>query len=71
MLKAVPELDEKLVRASAQFLAGEYQKDAASWGVINAERWARYFGWLNDNSLVENRLDVNSGWTMDYLEDAR
>lgn len=68
LLKAVPELDEKLVRASAQFLAGEYQKDASSWGVIDSTRWSRYFGWLNDNNLVENKLDVNSGWTMDYLE---
>lgn len=68
LLKAVPELDEKLVRASAQFLAGEYQKDASSWGVIDGKRWSRYFSWLNDNSLVASKLDVNSGWTMDYLE---
>ena len=24
--------------------------------------------WLNDNNLVEQPLDVNAGWTMDYLE---
>jgi hypothetical protein len=36
--------------------------------VIDKERWATYFQWLNDNKLVNNQLDVNSGWTMDYLE---
>lgn len=68
LLKAVPELDEKLVRASAQFLAKQYQADASSWGVIDAKRWSRYFTWLNDNKLVKHALDVNAGWTDKYLE---
>ena len=69
LCSAVPELDAGLVRASAAFLAGEYRADAESWGVIDGGRWARYFQWLNDNDLVENQLDVNAGWTNDYLGD--
>ena len=65
---AVPELDSALVHQSAAFLAGEYQSDAASGGVIDADRWAAFYQWLNDNDLVEAPLDVNAGWTMDYLE---
>lgn len=65
---AVPELDSALVHQSAAFLAGEYQSDAASWGLIEAGRWAAFFRWLNDNKLLETQLDVNAGWTMDYLE---
>ena len=65
---AVPELDAALVKQSASFLAGEYQSDAASWGIIEADRWSAFFQWLNDNNLVETPLDVNAGWTMDYLE---
>lgn len=65
---AVPELDSALVHQSSSFLAGEYQSDAASWGVIDADRWAAFFQWLNDNDLVETQLDVNAGWTMEYLE---
>ena len=65
---AVPELDAALVHQSAGFLAGEYQSDAASWGIIEQDRWAAFFQWLNDNNLVETPLDVNAGWTMDYLE---
>ena len=65
---AVPELDAALVKQSAGFLAGEYQSDAASWGVIDGKRWEAFYQWLNDNNLVESPLDVSAGWTMDYLE---
>ena len=68
LLDAVPELDEKLVKQSAEYLAGEYQSDASSWGIIEKDRWSAYYKWLNDNKLVEHELDVNAGWTMDYLE---
>lgn len=65
----VPELDSDLTHASAMYLAGRYVDDAPSWGVFDRDRWARYFQWLNDNDLVENQLDVNAGWTNDYLGD--
>ncbi len=68
LCEEVPELDSDLVSASAEFLAKEYTSDAASWGVINPERWSRYFTWLNDGGLVENKLDVNSGFDTSYLE---
>lgn len=64
----VPELDGDLTHASAAYLAGKYVDDATSWGVFDRDRWARYFQWLNDNGLVENQLDVNAGWTNDYLD---
>ena len=65
---AVPELDAKLVKQSAGFLAGEYQKDATSWGHIDGARWRAFYTWLNDNKLVEKPIDVDGGWTMEYLE---
>ena len=68
LLDAAPELSGDLVQASAKYLADQYQADAKSWGVIDKSRWDAYFEWLNDKNLVENKLDVNSGWTMDYLE---
>ncbi len=67
LCEEVPELDSELVLASATFLAGEYTAEAESWGVIDKDRWAAYFGWLNDNSLVENKLDVNAGYDLSYL----
>lgn len=68
LLDAAPELSSDLVQASAKYLAKQYQADAKSWGVIDKLRWDTYFKWLNEKNLVENKLDENSGWTMDYLE---
>ena len=71
---AVNQLDQTtqqnaaLVEQSAKYLADQYVSDADSWGVIDKDRWARYYQWLDDNGLVTNQLDVNAGWTMDYLE---
>ncbi len=67
LCQEVPELDAELVSASASFLAGEYTAEAESWGVIDSTRWSKYFQWLNDNSLVENKLDVNAGYDTSYL----
>ena len=68
LCSAVPELDRALALQSQQFLAGQYTADAPSWGVIDGARWSRFFQWLNDGGLVSSKLDVNAGWTMDYLE---
>ena len=57
-----------LVAKSAEYLAGQYTADASSWGVIDPDRWSRFYQWLNDNNLVEKQLDVNAGYTTDYLE---
>ena len=67
LCEEVPELDSALVEASAKFLAGQYTADAEKWGVIDGKRWAAYFQWLNDNSLVKNKLDVNAGFDTSYL----
>lgn len=67
LCEEVPELDAALVAQSQAFLSEQYQADATSWGVIDKDRWARFYGWLNDNDLVNSPLDVNAGWTMEYL----
>lgn len=67
LCKHAPEIDARLVEQSQAFLSEQYQADAASWGLIDKDRWARFYQWLNDNDLVENKLDANSGFTMEYL----
>lgn len=66
--KAVPELDEKLVQKSQEYLSKQYIADAAQWGEIDANRWNGFYQWLNENKLVDNALDENAGFTMDYLK---
>lgn len=69
LIEAAPELkgSEELVVASQKYLAGEYIADAAQWGVFDAERWSRFYTWLNDNSLMETPIEADSGFTNDYL----
>ncbi len=68
LLEAVPELNPELAKESQAYLADQYTADAPSWGVIDGARWSKFYQWLNDNQLVDGELDVNAGWTADYLE---
>lgn len=63
----VPELDQNLVKKSQEYLAGQYQADAESWGVIDGTRWSKFYAWLNEKGLVEHELNTQSGWTNTYL----
>ncbi len=68
LCEQVPELDSDLVHQSQEYLADQYVSDADSWGVIDSDRWAAFFQWLNDNGLVENELDVTAGYDLSFLE---
>ena len=61
-------LDKDMIYASQEFLSKEYKKDADKWGIFDKDRWAKYYTWLNDNDLVEEKLDVNSGFTNEFIE---
>ena len=68
LCKAVPELDPALISAAQESISPEYISDAACWGVIDPERWKRFYQWLNDEGLVENAFAPEAGFTNDYLE---
>ena len=57
---------EELVKKSQAYMADQYIADAASWGVINADRWNAFYKWLYDNKLIEKDL-TGTGFTNDYL----
>ena len=62
------QIDAELAKASAEYLADQYTADASSWGIIDPKRWAAFYTWMNDNQLTPVALDVNGGFSMDYLE---
>lgn len=68
LMDAAPELrsNEALVRASQQYLAHRYTADAPRWGEFDAQRWAAYYRWLNEQGLT-NGLDPECGFTNDFL----
>ena len=69
LMDAAPELksNSALVYASQEYLAAEYIADASRWGEFDGERWAAFFNWLNENNLMEEKIDPNFGYTNDYL----
>lgn len=71
LMDAAPELksNRELVYASQEYLAAEYVADVTRWGEFDAERWAAFFNWLNENNLLEDKIDPDYGFTNDYLPD--
>ena len=69
LMEAAPELksNAELVYASQEYLAEEYIAEAARWGEFDADRWAAFFGWLNENGLLETEIDPGYGFTNEYL----
>lgn len=67
LLKAAPDLDPALVRASAAWLATQYQADAPRWGEQRREVWAAFVGFMLKHKLIEGALEVDSIFTNDFL----
>lgn len=67
LLKAVPELDKELVQRSQEYVSKQYLAEAEHWGVIDADRWNAYYGWLNEKKLVEQDIPENAGFDNSYL----
>ena len=71
LMEAAPELkaNSALTYASQEYLAKEYIADAKKWGEFDEERWASFYNWLNENNLLEDKIDPNYGFTNEYLPD--
>lgn len=67
LLAASPELDEKLVKASQEYLKDQYKAEVEQWGYIDAARWNAFYNWLNENGLSEAEIPENAGFSNDYL----
>lgn len=68
LCEEVPELDEKLVTESQQWLADQYKAEESRWGYIDADRWNSFYKWLYENGL-SGEIPENTGFTNDYLGD--
>lgn len=68
LLKASPELDAKMVKASQEYMKDQYIADARKWGYIDPARWNAFYNWVNENGLSEEKIPENTGFTNDYLE---
>ncbi|MBP1927038.1 ABC-type nitrate/sulfonate/bicarbonate transport system substrate-binding protein [Sedimentibacter acidaminivorans] len=69
LLEEVPELDEKLVKASQNWLAGQYKAEVEQWGYIDPARWDAFYAWLFENGLIEKEIPAGTGFTNEFLSE--
>lgn len=67
LVKAEPDLDAKLVKASQQWLKSRYQDDALRWGEQKLEVWQNYAQWMEKFKLLEGAFDSEKAFTNDFL----
>lgn len=67
LVKAVPDLDPKLVKASQEWLSPRYQDDAARWGEQKESVWKGYAEWMFERKLLEQPLEADKAFTNDFL----
>lgn len=67
LMAAAPELDERLVELSAEYLATRYAAAPEQWGVQRAETWDGFVGFLEREGLIEPGFDTEAAWTNDHL----
>ena len=68
LVKNSPEFDINLVTASQKWISKEYQSDAKEWGIIDGNRWNRFYEWLYKNKAVEREIPKNFGYSNEYLK---
>jgi len=67
LIKAEPDLNPELVRASQLWLSSRYQDDAAYWGEQKLSVWEGYANWMYENQLLEGKLDAEAAFTNEFL----
>lgn len=68
LLDNAPELDENLVRESQHYINTQYIADAEKFGVINSERWNKFYDWLYDSGVIDKKIEKDMGFTNEYLD---
>ena len=66
LIKANPEIDAELVKASQQWLAKEYRADAAQWGLQALDVWQGYADFLIENGIIKS-FDAESAFVNSFL----
>lgn len=67
LLKAAPDLDPKLVRLSARYLASRYADNPARWGWQSKAVWRRMTSFLKRAGMVSGTVDLDKAFTNRFL----
>ena len=66
-MKAAPETDKKLARASQKWMSRQYQAEAERWGEQKEKIWVDFSGWMWEHRLIEKKIDPEKAYTNDFL----
>lgn len=67
LCSSVPDLDERLIKGSQEYLKDCYIDDAAQFGVFDADRWNMFYQWVNEQHLYDQEIPENTGFTNEYI----
>jgi len=67
LLDAADGLDEGLVRAGQEWIAGQYQGDAPYWGYQDEAVWQGFADWLAFCGILEPGFKAKEAFTNEYL----
>lgn len=67
LIKAEPDLNAELVRASQKWLSPKYQDDAPRWGEQKLSVWENYADWMYEHKLLEKELEAEKAFTNEFL----
>jgi ABC-type nitrate/sulfonate/bicarbonate transport system substrate-binding protein len=70
LLEAHPDLDADLVRASAIWLAEQFQAEAPQWGIQRAEVWEAFTDFMVKAGALEAPIESAKAFTNDFLPGA-
>jgi ABC-type nitrate/sulfonate/bicarbonate transport system substrate-binding protein len=69
LLAAAPELDEQLVRASAEYHAPLFTEGGGAWGEQDEQVWTDFEVFLREAGLTTDEVDVTAAFTNVHLPD--
>ncbi|HET7627372.1 MAG TPA: ABC transporter substrate-binding protein [Bacillales bacterium] len=67
LIKATPESDEALIRASQKWMSQRYQADAEQWGYQKKKTWVDFTNWMYEHQLIEKKIDATKAFTNEFL----
>lgn len=67
LLRAAPELDERLVRLSATYHTAKYMDAGRPWGEQDRDVWVTFERFLRDAKLTDAEVDVTKAYSNDFL----
>jgi ABC-type nitrate/sulfonate/bicarbonate transport system substrate-binding protein len=67
MMKAVPEMDEMLIRASADYYAPKFTANGKPFGTQDQATWQTFEQFLVDAKLLEHPVNVDDAYTNEFL----